>query len=62
MVLAGLELIAFLGAAVSNSTDSAGTLFSGALMWGVLGVFLIYRANKRKENAKKREQWENENK
>jgi hypothetical protein len=33
----------------------------GALIWGVIGAFLISRANKKKEDAERKKQWEKGN-
>lgn len=62
LVFAGIDFIVAIAASSSGNADASGTYFAGAFMIGALGGFLVYRANKKKEEAENKEKWENENK
>lgn len=56
LVIGILNFIIFLIAA-GVDPEMAGTPLSSAIMFGVLGAFLISRANKKEEEEREREEW-----
>lgn len=57
VVLGALNLL--IGIGISGSyPEQAGSKLGGGVMILVLGIFLLYRANKKEEEQKDKEKWE----
>lgn len=59
MKIAGIIIIVF-GSLASLGSLIGGNNPIGGLFFLALGIFLVQRANRKKENAEKKEKWENE--
>ena len=57
VVLAILNFIIAFIAISSNAPDAAARKFSGALMFGVLGAYLVHRAKQKEQEKKDKENW-----
>ncbi|MDE5609580.1 MAG: hypothetical protein K2I66_04250 [Bacteroidales bacterium] len=58
LVIAGFNLVMSI-IAIANGVHIP---IAGGLTFGVLGAFLVSRANRKKKAAEAKEKWENENK
>lgn len=59
IIFAGLNFITSMVALGSGNTEAALMKFNGFLMLGVLGAYLIHRANQKKEDDENKRKWEN---
>lgn len=55
LVIAGLNLVVSIIAMANGAYGS----FGGVLMFGVLGAFLVYRANRKKKATEDIDMWKN---
>lgn len=53
LVIAGLNLVVSIIAMANGAYGS----FVGVLMFGVLGAFLVFRANRKKKAAEDKDKW-----
>ena len=59
--ISALDLIVALIALGDGSVKGFSTYFNGFLMFGALGGYLMYRANKKKKEEEEKKRWENGN-
>ncbi|MCI1786352.1 MAG: hypothetical protein LKI59_09510 [Bacteroidales bacterium] len=58
LVLAGFYFIVSIVALAGENPEAANNLFVMALIPGVIGVFLIHTANRKKREAEEKKHWE----
>lgn len=57
IVLAAFNFIVFIGALSIGRAEDASTQISAALMFGVLGAYLVHRAKQKKQEQIDRDEW-----
>ena len=59
LVLGILNVLVFFIAAGRGEAQAARGQLSGGIMFGILGLYLIYRAKQKKEASDNKQKWEN---